>query len=77
MAKFDPDKDFSQIMGSSLRKWVQDGVYFDKNYEPILSTTKDQAMSSPVKLKKEAPKAKAMAPKEEPQSRVIGKVDND
>lgn len=42
--QFDPDKNYSQIMGSSLYKWIQDGVYFDKNFEPIQGDAKEQEM---------------------------------
>jgi hypothetical protein len=35
MTKFDPSKDHSQIVGDTRRKWIQDGRYFDKNFEPL------------------------------------------
>lgn len=44
MTTFDPARNHSQLIGGSLRKWVQDGVYFDKNFEPIAEDQIEQEM---------------------------------
>ena len=76
MTKFDPNKDSSQIIGHAVRKWVQDGVYFDRNFEPVDKRMEEKLPKiPPVPKPDEKLKAKPI-PRPEVPSRVVGKVDD-
>jgi len=67
--EFNPELDHSQICGCGRRKWIQNGRYFDKNFELVRDDELEQEMPA-VQLKSLKPIATPVV------SRVVGKVDD-
>jgi len=65
--KFDPNKNYSQIVGPGIARWTQDGVYFDVNFEPIEEYVEQEM--PPVVLKTTKPIAEPV-----PVQRVVGNI---